>query len=65
MSELSTGVCFVSKELLSGCTVLSSLVLSRVPAHSFRGLHKLQRLQHLSVTQLARLTEDQVRCVAT
>eukprot|EP00878_Enallax_costatus_P036359 GHUV01040822.1.p1 GENE.GHUV01040822.1~~GHUV01040822.1.p1 ORF type:complete len:285 (+),score=95.32 GHUV01040822.1:566-1420(+) len=63
MSELSTGVCFAAEELLSGCTALSSLVLSRVPVFSFRGLRKLLQLQQLSVTQLACFTDDQVRCV--
>jgi hypothetical protein len=62
MQELATGVCFASAEdLLPGCTQLSSLVLSRVPTPSLRGLFKLRQLRQLTLLQLAPLDENQAR----
>jgi hypothetical protein len=60
MQELATGVCFAnSEELLPGCKQLVSLVLSRVPIPSLRGLFKLDQLRQLTLLQLAPLDENQ------
>ncbi|KAF6262897.1 hypothetical protein COO60DRAFT_1673566 [Scenedesmus sp. NREL 46B-D3] len=65
MPELATGVCFANaEELLLGCKQLASLVLSRVPTPSLRGLFKLEQLRQLTLLQLAPLDENQARSLA-
>lgn len=61
MQELATGVCFASEDLLPGCKQLVSLVLSRVPTPSLRGLFKLDQLKQVMLLQLAPLDDNQAR----
>lgn len=61
MSELSTGVCFATDELLSGCKALSSLVISRIPITSLRSLFNLQQLKQLTVMLIGPMSELQAR----
>ncbi|WIA38566.1 hypothetical protein OEZ86_001880 [Tetradesmus obliquus] len=61
MQELATGVCFASEDLLPGCKQLVSLVLSRVPMPSLRGLFKLVQLRQVTLLQLAPLDDNQAR----
>uniref|UniRef100_A0A383WGS2 F-box domain-containing protein n=1 Tax=Tetradesmus obliquus TaxID=3088 RepID=A0A383WGS2_TETOB len=60
MQELATGVCFASEDL-PGCKQLVSLVLSRVPTPSLRGLFKLDQLRQVTLLQLAPLDDNQAR----